>query len=58
MFNLAIDSKFRGRDPVLLVDDVWVGDRVPEHATVTQKEKVLACRLHLSTRHYARIVYG
>jgi len=39
MFNLAIDSKLRGCDLVRLqVDDVCVGDRVRERATVTQKK--------------------
>jgi integrase len=39
LFNLAIDSKLRGCDLVLLqVDDVSVGGRVRDRATVVQKK--------------------
>jgi integrase len=39
MFDLAIDSKLRGCDLVSLqVDDVSVGDRVRDRATVVQKK--------------------
>jgi integrase len=39
MFNLAIDSKLRGCDLVRLrVDDVFVGGRVRDRATVVQKK--------------------
>ena len=39
MFNLAIDSKLRGRDLVRLrIDDVFVGGRVRDRATVIQKK--------------------
>ena len=39
MFNLAIDSKLRGCDLVRLrIDDVFVGGRVRDRATVVQKK--------------------
>jgi integrase len=39
MFNVAIDSKLRGCDLVRLqIDDVCIGGRVRERATVTQKK--------------------
>lgn len=39
MFNLAIDSKLRGCDIVrLTIDDVFVGGRVRDRATVIQKK--------------------
>ena len=39
MFNLAIDSKLRGCDLVRLrIDDVFVGGRVRDRATVIQKK--------------------
>src|SRR5258708_1884557 len=39
LFNLAIDSKLRGCDIVRLeVDDVCVGGRVKDRATVIQKK--------------------
>jgi integrase len=38
MFNLAIDSKLRGCDLMRLrIDDVFVGERVRDRATVIQK---------------------
>ena len=39
LFNLAIDSKLRGCDLVSLrVDDVWIGGRPRDRATVIQKK--------------------
>ena len=39
LFNLAIDSKLRGCDPVRLqVDDVCAGGRVRDRATIIQKK--------------------
>jgi hypothetical protein len=39
MFNLAIDSKLKGCDLVRLrIDDVFVGGRVCDRATVVQKK--------------------
>ena len=39
LFNLAIDSKLRGCDLVALrVDDVYVGGRVRDRATVIQRK--------------------
>jgi integrase len=39
LFNLAIDTKLRGCDLVRLrVDDVWVGGRVRDRATVIQQK--------------------
>jgi hypothetical protein len=39
LFNLAIDSKFRGCDLVRLqIDDVSVGGRVRDRATIVQKK--------------------
>jgi hypothetical protein len=39
MFNLAIDSKLRGCDVIRLqVEDVSVGGRVRERATIVQKK--------------------
>jgi integrase len=39
MFNLAIDSKLRGCDLMRLrIDDVFVGERVRDRATVIQKK--------------------
>jgi len=70
LFNLAIDSKLRGCDLVRLrVNDVCVGGRVQDRATVIQRktgrpvqfEITFPSRLHnqshLSTRQYARIVH-
>ena len=51
LFNLAIDRKLRGCNLVRLqIDDVYVGRRVRDRATIIQT--------HLSTRQYARIVHG
>jgi integrase len=39
LFNLAIDSKLRACDLVRLrVDDVWIGGRALERATIMQKK--------------------
>lgn len=39
LFNLAIDSKLRACDLVRLrVDDVWIGGRARERATIVQKK--------------------
>lgn len=39
LFNLAIDSRLRACDLVRLrVDDVWIGGRARERATIVQKK--------------------
>ena len=45
LFNLGIDSKLRGCDLVSLqVDDVYVGGRVRDRATVIQKKRTSPAR--------------
>ena len=56
LFNLTIDSKLRGCDLVRLrIDDVWIGGRVRERATVTQKKTGRPVQFELTEQTRASI---
>jgi integrase len=56
MFNLAIDSKLRDCDLVRLqVDDVCIGDRARERATVTQKKTSWPVQFELTDQTRASV---
>ena len=59
LFNLAIDSKLRGCDLVRLqTDDVCVGGRVRDRATVIQKKQVGRFSSKLPSKHAQRFKIG